>query len=159
PAPAEVDRLRAHLAERDCYLVLIAQHDIRHGDSFEGYIADCPLPDPGELFQRAVEYEMARCPALGQVLDEINVGTKPGGPRGAQPAAEFRWLVAHLVSPTAVDRSAVDLDLLNNELAARYVSAWFEPLAGLPVTAEGDEPVRLVAFRIALAVLNDSPFS
>ena len=159
PASAEVDRLCAHLAERDCYLVLIAQHDIRHGDSFDGYIADCPLPDPGELFQRAVEYEMGRCPGLGRVLDEITVDIKPGGPRGAQTPAEVRWLVAHLISTAAADRSAADLDLLNNDLAARYVSAWFEPLAGLPVTAEGDESVRLAAFRIALAVLNDSPFS
>jgi hypothetical protein len=159
PAPAEVDRLRAHLAERDCYLILIAQHDIRHRDSFDGYIADCPLPDPGELYARAIEYEVYRWPGLGRVLDVVTVGVKPGTPGGAQTPAEVRWLVAHLVSTAAADRAAADLDLLNNDLADRYVSAWFEPLAGLPVTAEGDESVRLAAFRIALAVLNDSPFS
>lgn len=159
PAPAEVDRLRGHLAERDCYLVLIVQHDIRYRDSFDGCIADCPLPDPKELFQRAVEYEMSRCPALGQVLDQITASIKPGAPCGAQTPAEVQWLVAHLVSTAAADRAAADLDLVNNDLADRYVSGWFEPLAGFPVTAEGDEAVRLAAFRIALAILNDSPFS
>jgi len=54
--------------------------------------------------------------------------------------------------------TAEDLDRLNSDLATRYVSAWFEPLAALPVTSEADESVRLAAFRIALAVLNESPF-
>lgn len=70
----------------------------------------------------------------------------------------MHWLVAHLISVEATDHAAADLSLLNSNLADRYVSAWFEPLAGLPATPEGDEPVRLAAFRIALAVLNDSPF-
>lgn len=159
PASAEVDRLRGHLAERDCYLVLIAQHDIRHRDSFDDCLADCPLPDPGELFKRAVEYETSRWPALGQALQHLTDSIKVGSPGGAQTPAEVRWLVAHLVSTADADGAVADLDLLNNDLAARYVSAWFEPLAGLPVTTEGDESVRLASFRVALAVLNDSPFS
>jgi hypothetical protein len=159
PAPALVDRLRDHLAERDCYLVVVAQHDIRHRDSFDGHIADCPLPNPGELFQRAVEYEMSRLPALGQVLRQVTDTIKRGTPGAAQTPAEVQWLVAHLVSTVAENRAAADLDLVSTHLAVRYVSAWFEPLAGLPATAEGDESVRLAAFRISLAVLNDSPFS
>ena len=62
------------------------------------------------------------------------------------------------MSTATTTYAAADLDLLHSDLAARSVSAWFEPLAGLPVTAQGDEPIRLAAFRIALAVLNDSPF-
>ena len=69
----------------------------------------------------------------------------------------MQWLVAHLLSTGIATHSAADLDLLYADLATRYVLAWFEPLARLPVTAEGDEPVRLSAFRIALAVLNDCP--
>ena len=135
--------------------MLIAPHDIRHRDSFDGCIADCPLPDPEEVFRQAVEYEIGRLPGQEQVLRQATAIARPGGP---QTPAEVHWLVAHLISTAATSRPAVDLDLLNSDLAARYVSAWFEPLAGLPATAEGDEHVRLASFRIALAVLNDSPF-
>lgn len=159
PAPSEVDRLRGHLAERGCYLILIGQHDTRLRDSFEDCLVDCPLPDPGELFERAIEYETTQSPTLGQVLRQLTENIKIGPPSGPQTPAEIRWLVAHLVSVAVADGTVADLDLLNNDLAARYVSAWFEPLAGLPITAQGDEAVRLAAFRIALAVLNDSPFS
>jgi hypothetical protein len=155
PAPAQVDRLRDHLDECDCYLVVIAPHDIRHRDCFDGCIADCPLPDPEEVFRQAVEYEISRLPGQEQVLREVTANVRPGGP---QTPAEVHWLVAHLITTAATSRPSVDLDLLNSDLAARYVSAWFEPLAGLPATAEGDEHVRLASFRIALAVLNDSPF-
>ena len=154
PAPAEVDRLRDYLAECGCYLVLIASHDIRHRDSFDGCIADCPLPDPEEVFRQAVDYELSRLPGQEQVLRQAAI-TRPGG---MQTPAEVHWLVEHLISTVANSHPAVDLDLLNSDLATRYVSAWFEPLAGLPTTTEGDEQVRLASFRIALAVLNDSPF-
>lgn len=159
PAPVQVDLLRDHLAERECYLVIIAPHDIRYRDSFEGCIADCPLPDPGEVFQRAVEYEIGRLPEQDQVLRRVAEKARPTGSGGPQTPAEVRWLVAHMMSTAATNGTVADPDLLSGNLAARYVSAWFEPLAGLPVTAEGDEAIRLAAFRIALAVLNDNPFN
>jgi hypothetical protein len=156
--PAQVDRLRDYLAERGCYLVLVAPHDIRYRDSFDGYIADCPLPDPQEVFRRAIDYEIRRRPGQEELLRKLAANAEPDGATGPQTPAEVHWLVAHLISVEATDYPAADLSLLNSDLASRYVSAWFEPLAGLPATSEGDEPVRLAAFRIALAVLNDSPF-
>jgi len=157
PTPDQVDLLRGYLTERECYLVLITPHDIRYRDSFSGCIADCPLPDPREVFRRAVEYEIRRRPDKEQLLRQIAADAQPDRSTGPQTPAEAQWLVAHLMSTGVTKLSAADLDLLYSRLAARYVSVWFEPLAGLPVTAEGDEPVRLSAFRIALAVLNDSP--
>jgi hypothetical protein len=62
------------------------------------------------------------------------------------------------MSTATADFAVAELDLLHSDLADRYVSAWFEPLAWLPATSEGDESVRLAAFRIALAVLNENPF-
>jgi hypothetical protein len=38
--------------------VLIAAHDIRYRDVFDGCIADCPLPDPAMVFDRAVEFQL-----------------------------------------------------------------------------------------------------
>ena len=158
PSPAQVDLLRDYLAERDSYLVLITPHDIRYRDSFDGCIADCPLPRPEEVFRQAVEYEIGRLPEQEHLLRHAIANAEPSGSAGPQTPAEVRWLVAHLVSIAATNGTAADLDRLSSDLAARYVSAWFEPLARLPATSEGDEAVRLAAFRIALAVLNDNPF-
>ena len=157
PTAAQVDRLRDYLVERECYLVLIAPHDIRYRNSFDGCIADCPLPDPQEVFRQTVEYEIRHRPDQEQILRQIAADVQPDGSTGPKTPAEVQWLVAHLMSTASTNYPVADLDLLNSDLAARYVSAWFEPLAVLPVTAEGDESVRLAAFRIALAVLNDSP--
>ena len=157
PTTAQVDRLRDHLAERECYLVLIAPHDIRYREGFDGCIADCPLPDPQKVFDQAVEHEIRHRPDQAQVLREIATGARPNGSAGPQTPSEVQWLVAHLLA-TAASHVPTDLDLLHGELVARYVSGWFEPLARLPVTSAGDESVRLAAFRIALAVFNDGPF-
>jgi len=157
PTADQVDLLRDTLAERECYLVLIAPHDIRYRDSFEGCIVDCPLPKAREVFHQAIEYEIEHRPDQEQPLRQIAADAEPDEATGPQTPAEVHWLVAHLISTGVTKHSPADLDLLYSDLAFRYVSAWFEPLARLPVTVEGDEPVRLSAFRIALAVLNDSP--
>jgi hypothetical protein len=157
PTADQVDLLRDYLSERECYLVLIMPHDIRYRDSFDGCAVDCPMPDTKDVFRHAIEYEIGRQPAQEQVLRRMAAETQPDRATGPQTPAEVQWLVAHLLSTGVTKRSADDLDLLYSKLAARYVSAWFEPLAWLPVTAAGDEPVRLCAFRIALAVLNGCP--
>jgi hypothetical protein len=158
PTSAHVDRLRDYLAECECYLVVVAPHDVRYRDGFAGYIADCPLPDPRQVFDQIVEYEIGRRPDKRPRLQQIAMTARPDGSTGPQTPSEVRWLVAHLMSMATADYAAAEMDLLHSDLAGRYVSAWFAPLAELPATPEGDESVRLAAFRIALAVLNESPF-
>lgn len=157
PTADQVDLLRDYLSERECYLVLITPHDIRYRDSFDGCTVDCGLPDTEDVFHHAIEYEIGRQPDQEQLLRRIAAEAQPDRATGPQTPAEMQWLVAHLLSTGVTKHSSDDLDLLYSKLAARYVSAWFEPLARLPVTAAGDEPVRLCAFRIALAVLNGCP--
>jgi hypothetical protein len=157
PTAAEVDLLRNYLSERECYLVLIAPHDIRYRDCFDGCIVDCPLPDARKVFDQATEYEIRRRPEHEERLRKIVDVAWTGEVTGPRTPAEVHWLLAHLMSAAATSYATADLELLYADLAARYVSSWFEPLAGLPVTAEGDEPVRLAAFRIALAVLDETP--
>ncbi len=157
PTADQVDLLRDYLTERECYLVLITPHDVRYRDSFGECAVDCPLPKPREVFLQSVEYEIGRRPDKEQLLRQIAVDDQFDFANGPQTPAEVQWLVAHLLSTGVAKHSAADLDLLYGDLAVRYVRAWFEPLARLPVTAEGDEPIRLSAFRIALAVLNDCP--
>jgi hypothetical protein len=158
PTSAHVDRLRDYLIECECYLVVVAPHDVRYRDGFDGYIADCPLPDPQQVFDQIVEYEIGRRPDKGQRLQQIAANARPDGSTGPQTPSEVRWLIAHLMSMATADYAAAEMDLLHSDLAGRYVSSWFDPLAGLPATSEGDESVRLAAFRVALAVLNESPF-
>lgn len=158
PTSAQVDRLRDYLAECECYLVVVAPHDVRYRDGFDGYIADCPLPDPRQVFDQIVEYEIGRRPDKAMLLRQIARNARPNGLTGPQTPSEVHWLVAHLMSTATADYAAAEMDLLHSDLAGRYVSAWFDPLAGLPATSEGDQSVRLAAFRIALAVLNESPF-
>jgi hypothetical protein len=159
PTADQVDLLRDYLTERECYLVLITPNDIRYRDSFNSCTADCPLPKPREVFHQAIEYEIGRRPAKEQLLRQIAADDQLGSATGPQTPAEMQWLIAHLLSTGVTKHSTADLDLLYSDLASRYVAAWFEPLARLPVTAEGDEPVRLCAFRIALAVLNHCPIN
>jgi hypothetical protein len=158
-ATAQVELLRDYLTERECYLVLIAPHDIRYRDGFDGYIADCPLPDARKLFHHAMEYAIRRRPSQVQALRKTAADAWPQGSPGPQTPSEVHWLVTHLTSAATSSYTSADLDRLNSELAARYVAAWFEPLAGIPVTAAGDESVRLAAFRISLAVLNQTSFA
>jgi len=158
PSPAEADLLAAKLDENDSYLVIIASHDIRHAGVFASYLADCPLPDPAQVFDRAVDVQIRQQPDLAEKLRHAAAWARPHGSAGPQKPAEVMWLIAYLASGSTAELSAANLSLLSGELASRYVSAWFEPLSTLPVTAEADDEVRLASFRIALAVLNDSPY-
>ena len=139
PTADQVDLLRDYLSERECYLVLITPHDIRYRDSFDGCTVDCGLPDTEDVFHHAIEYEIGRQPDQEQLLRRIAAEAQPDRATGPQTPAEMQWLVAHLLSTGVTKHSSDDLDLLYSKLAARYVSAWFEPLARLPVTAAGDD--------------------
>ena len=161
PAPltaVDVDRLCDQLASSECYLVLITQHDIRCLDAFHGYVADCPVPDSREVLDRAVKHESRLRPDLEADLRQAAADVQPDGPGGARTPSEVGWLVAHVVSRAEGKITSDELARLSKESLTRNVSGWFEPLASLPASAEGDEQVRIGAFRIALAVLNDTPF-
>ena len=155
PAAADVDRLRGHLERKECYLVVIAAHDIRHRDAFGGYTADCLLPDPRQVLDRAVVHEARSHPDLEPALRQVLADLPPGAPR---TPAEVAWLVTRIVSRTGEQITRDELARLCGEALTRHVSSWFEPLASLPASAEADEQVRLAAFRIALAVFSDTPF-
>ncbi|MFI5068836.1 MAG: hypothetical protein ACHP9Z_33325, partial [Streptosporangiales bacterium] len=154
PTAVHADRLRDRLTARDCYLVVVAAHDIRHADAFQGYTADCPLPDPQEVFDRAASEAARRRPYLEEALRKAAGQLKPDA---AQTPSEMAWLAAYIASGPAEPLTPEELARLQGRALARQVAGWFEPLASLPASSEADEQVRLAAFRIALAVLNDTP--
>jgi hypothetical protein len=155
PTAVHVDRLRDRLAARECYLVVIAPYDIRHKDAFHGCIADCALPDPKQVFDRVAANEIRSQPGLETVLRQASADLKPDA---ARTPSEMTWLVARIASAPAGELAAEQLARMGAEALARYVSSWFEPLAGLPASSGADDQVRLAAFRIALAVFNETPF-
>lgn len=155
PTAVHADRLRDRLAARDCHLVVAAAHDVRHADAFEVYTADCPLPDPQEVFDRAASEAARHRPHAGNALRQAVQDLKPGA---AETPSEMAWLAAYIASGPAEPLTAEQLGRLRAQALSRQVSGWFEPLASLPASSEADEQVRLAAFRIALAVFNDAPF-
>jgi hypothetical protein len=155
PTAVHVDRLRDRLAACECYLVVVAAHDIRYADAFRGYIADCPLPEPQDVFHRAAADAAGRRPELEKVLMRAAEDLLFDA---AQTPSEIAWTVAHIASGPPELLSAVELTRLQGEALTREVSGWFEPLASIPASSEADDQVRLAAFKIALAVLNDTPF-
>lgn len=155
---AHVDRLRDLLAQCECYLVVVAPHDIRYRNAFDGYIVDCPLPDPQQVLGQAIEDEARKRPDLAEALRRAAADAKLNGSGAARTPSEVGWFVTHLVSRVPGTITPDDLARLSTECLYRHVAGWFEPLANVPPTAEADEQVRLAAFQVALAVFNGTPF-
>lgn len=155
PSAAAVDQLRDQLMSKECYLVVIAPHDVRHRDGLDAYTVDCPLPEPRRVLDRAVEQEGRTRPSLESALRQA-VADAPLD-AGCTPA-EVNWIVTELATGPVEQVTSGELVRLSGAALSRYVSGWFEPLANLPATSEADERVRLAGFRIALAVFNDLPF-
>lgn len=158
PTRADVELLRDHVSGRACYLAVVVQHDVRYRDVLGDLVMDCGLPQPSEVFNRAVDYASARWPECAQTLRRLSDDARPGPGRGPQTPAEVHWLVAELRAAGKACLDEADLERLSTDLALRSVAGWFEPLATLRAKSDGDDLVRLAAFRVALAVLNENPY-
>jgi len=158
PTDVHMDRLGQLLFDRQCYLVLIAPHDLRHRAAFDGYTVDCPLPDTRELFSHAIDYETALRPDADGDVGTLAFEAIPDGPGAVRLPSEV-WLLSQLLLSYASGEIAFEeVARRNAESLSRYVSEWFDPLAAVEPGADADERTRLAAFRIALAVLNGSPY-
>src|SRR5260370_573202 len=45
PLAMQADRVCQHVADSDCFVVVIIPNDLRYQAALESYILDCPLPD------------------------------------------------------------------------------------------------------------------
>jgi hypothetical protein len=151
---ADTDDLREQLTSSECYLVIVAPHDIRHQEAFERYVADYRLPDPGQVIARVIEQDVGDDPDLA-ALCKLAAGVSAN--RALTPF-EMVWVGQYIASHTSDELTPGELARTGAEALSRHVSAWFDPLADLPTTAAADEQVRLAAFRIALAVLHGTPY-
>lgn len=158
PTAVQVDRLHALLCERSCFMVVISPHHSRYRAAFDDYAVDCPLPDPHRLLERAIEHAAQAHPDLAPELRELAADPRLR-PRDTTmlPSGVF-WLVKLIVAHAAGEVTFDEVAHGSSESLGRHVSEWFEPLSNVPASAEADEQVRLGAFRIALAVFNETPF-
>jgi hypothetical protein len=157
----KLDKLRDVLAGQSAFCVLISESDTRDLDLFGGYAAAYTAPDPVSLLRKHTNEEvLANDPPdledrLADLLDTEWVA-KALGPC-ARPMESVR--MATLLAQHA--RGAATREEVEREAAeaVRFqISEWFEPLKALPAGAEHDEALYLTAFRVALAVLNESPY-
>jgi hypothetical protein len=77
--------------------------------------------------------------------------------RGANPS-EVGWLVAHLVSWAAGRSRPMRWPVSAGSPCPAMSQAGSSRWPAFPASAKGEEQIRLGAFRIALAVLNETPF-
>lgn len=158
PTAVQVDRLHALLCERGCFMVVVAPHHSRYRAAFDDYSMDCPPPDPRQLLGCAIEHAARARADLAPVLRELAADPRLGPADTTMLPSEVFWRVRLIVAHAAGEVTFDEVTHGSSESLGRHVAEWFEPLSNVPASAEADEQVRLGAFRIALAVFNDTPF-
>jgi hypothetical protein len=157
----KLDKLRDVVTERHAFCVLISVTDPRDRDLFEGYAADYEPPEPAALLKKHTDEEVLPDDPpdverrLADLLDADWVaralGPRPRPMESVRVAIRLAEHARGAITREEVERAA--------EAAVRFqISEWFTPLSALPAGAEHDEALHLTAFRVALAVLNESPY-
>lgn len=158
---AHLDKLRGLLEKESAFCVLVSESDPRHADFFGGYAFPYNPPEPDILLKRHLAHESLPDDAddfeerLEQLFGEPWISSALGPcPR---PLESVR--MAALLAQHARDRITRE-DVEREAAQAVYfqVAEWFTALQAMPPGGELDEALRLAAFRIALAVLNESPY-
>ncbi|MEV7096764.1 hypothetical protein AB0M80_28320 [Amycolatopsis sp. NPDC051045] len=156
-----LEKLHGLLKDKEAYCVLIAETDPRPSDVFGGYAHDYSAPDAGGLLKKHADHE-ARTDDPDDFEDRMSellaadwVATALGpGPR---PLESVR--MAALLAQHARGRlTRVDVEREATRGVYFQIAEWFAGIQAVPAGEDRDEALRLAAFRIALAVLNKSPY-
>lgn len=158
---AKLDKLRDVMEERSAFCVLIGESDPRDEYLFGGYAAAYEPPDPGALLQKHADEEVLPDdpPDLEQRLTDLLGADWVAKALGPHPRPMESVRVAIRLAEHA--RGVLSREDVEEEAAAAVrfqISEWFAPLQALEAGAEHDEALHLAAFRVALAVLNESPY-
>jgi hypothetical protein len=158
PTAVNADYLRGLLVKQNSFMIIVAPNHSRYRAAFDDYSADCPIPDPEELFDKAIEFEANHKTNVAQTIRDLGKDHRLRPSEGTQQPSEVLRLVSLIVAHAESRVTLEEILRGSSESLDRRVSEWFEPLADIPATSEADEAVRLAAFRIALAVFNETPF-
>lgn len=156
-----LDRLCDLLSERRCCCVLITEENPRHRELLDGYTQDCPPADPLALLRRHISREARRDDEEGmeERLLELSATPRLRQALGPSPQPVETVLLARLL----VEHGRGNIDVEGIEAGClqsvhQQVTEWFLPLREMTRGDDADEQLRLAGFRIALAVLNESPY-
>ncbi|MGW3959258.1 hypothetical protein ACWED2_05510 [Amycolatopsis sp. NPDC005003] len=157
-----LDELRDRLKKASSFCVLIAPSDPRSAEMFGGYAFDHKPPDPGELLAKHVRHEIRPedPPGIEGDLADLQAASWTAEALGPCPRPQESVRMATLlVRHARGEITREDVERKAASAVSDQVTEWFAALQGLSPGAELDEALRLSAFRVALAVLNDSPYN
>ncbi|WP_206784668.1 hypothetical protein [Amycolatopsis sp. MtRt-6] len=156
-----LEKLHGLLKDHDAYCVLVGETDPRPSDVFGDYAHDYTAPDAGALLERHASHE-ARTEDTEDFEDRMSglreadwvaraLGPCPRPLESVRMAAMLARHARGRITRIDVEREAA-------RAVYFQITEWFAGLQAAPPGEERDEALRLAAFRIALAVLNKSPY-
>jgi len=156
-----LEKLHGLLKDKEAYCVLVGETDPRPSDVFGGYAHDYTAPDARALLEKHAGHE-ARTDDPDDFEDRMaellaaDWVAKALGPL-PRPLESVR-MAALLAEHARGRRTRVDVEREATRGVSFQIAEWFAGIQAMPSGEDRDEALRLAAFRIALAVLNKSPY-
>ncbi|HWO61453.1 MAG TPA: hypothetical protein VNO31_15595, partial [Umezawaea sp.] len=154
---AQLGKLRDLLENQACLCVVITEGDDLTGEGLGGHAIPYVPPDESKLLERHISEETEE--GVEDILNNLAATPRLRQALGRSPRPVETAHMAKLLAQYG--RGDIDIDEVENRAARlvhRQVVEWFGELAGLRKGGPLEEALRLAAFRIALAVLNGSPY-
>ena len=158
---AHLDKMRDLYEKAEAFCVLVVDADFRHDDLFGGYAFTCLAPDPGSLLRRHADHE-ARAQDMPDFEDRVSELLETNWVSDAlgpcpRPLESVR-MAALLAEHVRGKLTEEDVRYQAAQAISYQITEWFAALQAAQRGDELDEALRLAAFRIALAVLNESSY-
>jgi hypothetical protein len=156
-----LEKLHGLLKDKDAYCVLVAETDPRPSDVFGGYAHDYTVPDAFALLKKHAEHEARTDDPddFEQRMAELLTADWVAKAVGPSPRPWESVRMAALLARHARGRvTRVDVERKAAQAVDSQIAEWFAGIQGLSPGEDRDEALRLASFRIALAVLNKSPY-
>jgi hypothetical protein len=158
-----LDRLSALLANKPCWMVLVVPHDFTPQPAVAAYLAECGRAEPTEILNRHLDWairDAGLAADAGADADLRALAASPAVRESLGPApspAEVMGLVELLAEHRHGRLAHSDLICRCAAFVDRVVTDWFDQDHDQRGDS-ADVARRLAGFRIALAVLNQSPY-
>jgi hypothetical protein len=156
---AKLDKLRDLLGER-CYCVVTTELD--DFNSVDGYAIEYNAPDHDIVLRRHIAAEVRTDDRtdLEERLNELATTPRVAKALGPAPRPVETAEMARLLAEHGQGRMGMDeVETQANQLVQRQAVEWFYSLGRIRSRDKLKEALGLAAFRIALAVFNNSPYN
>ncbi|MEU7787454.1 hypothetical protein [Amycolatopsis sp. NPDC049159] len=156
-----LEKLHGLFKGGESYCVLVSETDPRPSHVFGGYAHDYTAPDAGALLEKHASHEAITEDAedFEDRMSSLLTADWVAKALGPCPRPLESVRMAALLAQHARDElTQVDVEREAAQAVYFQITEWFAGLQAMPTGEERDEALRLAAFRIALAVLNESPY-